>query len=156
MSTRRAGSNHGPLLCWMSGRRNLVILGATVAMLVVCDASARAGVYTVSGCRTGWVPDVRNTSGDPYPGAYDECDQATSKSLYASVPAPVAGGRANSGDYGGWRFVAPPDTVIVGLVLTWSGRGDYAAGDWGPTTVNVATSADVEVISRIDPIQKHR
>jgi hypothetical protein len=127
-----------------------VIVGATAVVLAVCDAPARAGVYTVSGCRTGWVPDVLNTSGGTYPATYDECDQATSRSLYAGLP----GSRqdlANGGDYGGWRFDAPPNTAIVRLSLTWRGRGDYATGSWGAATVNVATSSNAQVFAWIDP-----
>jgi hypothetical protein len=156
MSTRRA-SNPGraPRYRGITCRLTIVV-AATIAMVAALDAPAHAGVYTVTGCRTGWVPDVRNTGGNVVPSAFDQCDQATSRSLHASLPGSTnspEGLRANAGDYSGWRFDAPPDTAIVGLSLTWNGRGDYAGSSWSPATVEVATSSNAQVVGRIDPFQ---
>jgi hypothetical protein len=122
-------------------------------MLMLLCASAHAGVYTVSGCRTGWVPDVRNTSGGAATAAYDLCDHSV-RSLSAGLPWNTTP-RANAGDYGGWRFDAPANTVIDGLSLTWNGRGDYtgsdAGSDWGAANVSIDASNNAQLAWHIDP-----
>src|SRR3954462_13698819 len=81
-----------------------------VKLIAVCSLAtaitletgvARAGTYTVSGCRTSWAPDVHNTSGLFAMGAYDQCGQPNYDWLFASFGG---GGRVNAGVYAGWRF----------------------------------------------------
>jgi hypothetical protein len=52
------------------------VVVAAAAQVVVLPERADAGTYTVTGCRTGWVPDVRNTTADVGPAANDRCDQS--------------------------------------------------------------------------------
>jgi hypothetical protein len=88
-------------------------------------SSARAGTYTVSGCRTAWVPDVRNTTGTGKPEVMDHCD--TEGVLRAALDTSVTN---NPGDYVGWRFVAPPDTSISGASVRWFGLGLATTANW--------------------------
>jgi hypothetical protein len=91
-------------------------------------ATARAGSYTVSGCRSGWVPDVRNTSGTIGFTTRDYCDNpAYGSALYAALGGPYS--TNNPGDYAGWRFVAPSDTTISRATVSWSGSTRFT-GSW--------------------------
>jgi hypothetical protein len=112
--------------CRRPGRRS-VWVGRWVVLLVLIALStaasdARAGSYTVSGCRTGWVPDVRNTTGTLGPVAQDLCD--TFGVLQAQLGTPYS--INNPGDYAGWRFVAPPDTSMSRATIRWQGSGHSA------------------------------
>jgi hypothetical protein len=101
------------------------VLSAIIAMALLCCADASAGTYTVTGCRTGWMPDVLNTAGTTGPQTIDYCHAThpTTNALYANLGGPFA--TNNPGDYAGWRFVAPPDTLISRATINWYGWGFY-------------------------------
>jgi len=122
------------------------VVCAAGAALSLSPEVAHAGTYTVSGCRTSWAPDVRNTTGLYFVGAYDQCDQPNALWLFASF----AGSRINAGDYAGWRFEAPPDTAIVSASVRWRGVGDYATPDWDSSVVSLAASNSAQQLERRD------
>jgi hypothetical protein len=95
-------------------------IAALCLLAILSPARASAGSYTVSGCRTGWVPDVLNTSGTQGPSVVDRCSEAAHL-LEADLSGPVS--TNNPGDYAGWRFVAPADTSISGATIRWYGWG---------------------------------
>jgi hypothetical protein len=125
--------------------RSIAICVAVVA-LACSPPSADAGTYNVTGCRTSWVPDVRNTSGPYVMGTFDQCDEPDVRWLYASF----ANGRINAGDYVGWRFDAPANTAIVSASIRWRGRGDWASADWGLVDVSLVASNSAQVLERRD------
>ena len=112
---------------------------ATIALAMPCGAErAEAGTYSVSSCRLGWVPDVRNAPGEDGPYAYDDCDRPE-RGIYALFQS-VSGQSLAAGDYAGWRFNAPPDTAIVALTVRWNGHGDAGAGQWGTVDAMIEAS----------------
>jgi hypothetical protein len=101
---------------------------AACLLILIVSSSANAGSYTVSGCRSGWVPDLHNTSGTIGIGTQDYCDNAGfGRVLYAALGGPYS--TNNPGDYAGWRFVAPPDTSISGATVSWGGVTRFT-GNW--------------------------
>jgi hypothetical protein len=104
-------------------RAVIVFAGATV--LALTSEPADAGTYTVSGCRSGWAPDVRNTTGTAGIGTPDYCD--TSGVLRANLGGAFS--TNNPGDYAGWRFAAPSDTTISRAAVRWHGW-TYFSGNW--------------------------
>jgi len=70
--------------------------------------------------------------------AQDLCATPSTSALYVSSYATPD--RFGVGDYAGWRFEAPPDTTISKLVADWSGKGDYAASDWGAIQARIDAS----------------
>jgi hypothetical protein len=130
--------------------RTLVLIFAVACALIAATppGSARAGTYTVSGCRIGWTPEARIANFTAN-STYDLCDTPNGPpGLYASFGA--APPRVYPGDYVGWRFDAPADTSIAGLTLRWFGQGDYAGGDWGAARVDLDTSTAVMAKTHID------
>jgi hypothetical protein len=124
-------------------------LAAASLALSLAPSAAHAGTYTVSGCRTSWVPEVRNTSGEWAIAAFDQCQQNV-HGLYAGFAAP----RVNAGDYAAWRFEAPPSTAIVAASLRWSGRGDAAkVPDWGWVVASLAASNSAQALERTDAFE---
>jgi hypothetical protein len=122
------------------------IVGIVVGVAMLCSsADALAGTYRVTGCRTGWTPDIRNTEGALFgPSAFDQCVEPNYQWLYASLgPGPV-----NGGDYAGWRFDAPPDTSIVSATLTWLGLGVPSASNSGASQVGIVASNSAQPIER--------
>jgi len=95
------------------------------------DAGAIATVYAVErpGCRTAWIPVVRNTTinGNGV-GASDQCGNGRDGMLDASLAVPGV----KSGDYAGWRFNAPAAKAISAVTATWQGRGDTQPSTGGP------------------------
>ena len=119
--------------------RPLLLAGMALCQVVLLvPSSAAANSYTVSTCDAGWLPDVQRAPGEDGPGAVDLCATPSGRALYASSYA--SSDRLAVGDYAGWRFDAPPDTTISRLVVDWSGRGDLAAGDWGPIQARIDAS----------------
>jgi hypothetical protein len=116
-------------------------IGMAVVLAALSFASeAVAGTYTVSGCKNGWVADVRNSTGPYAVGVYDNCPQPSPG--VAQLLASLGGaGRINAGDYAAWRFDAPTDTAIVATSLTWKGLGEEATADHGADVVALATSS---------------
>jgi hypothetical protein len=106
-------------------------------LVLVAPASARAGSYTVSSCRSGWSPDVQRAHGEDGPNAYDVCE-LPEHGLAADFSGSAS--RLAEGDYAGWRFDAPADTAIVRTVLRWNGRGDTATVDWGAIEARIDAS----------------
>src|SRR3954447_23966455 len=63
---------------------------AACLLILIVSSSANAGSYTVSGCRSGWVPDLHNTSGTIGIGTQDYCDNAGfGRVLYAALGARI-------------------------------------------------------------------
>jgi hypothetical protein len=123
------------------------VVGIAVAVATLsCSAAAFGGTYTVSGCRTAWIPEVRNTTGTYAMGAFDQCAAGPDPMLHAGF----SGDRINPGDYAGWRFEAPPDTAIEAVTMTWWGRGDYATGDWGAAVATLDASTGGQAIQHYD------
>jgi hypothetical protein len=60
----------------------------------------------------------------------------------------------NVGDFAGWRFDAPPDTVIAGATVTWRGRGDPPAPDHGLSVAVLATSNRAQRVELVDPFNR--
>jgi hypothetical protein len=120
--------------------------GTVVAIATLwCCANAGAGTYTVSGCRTAWMPIVRDTTGSGI-GAYDLCVPGHEGELEASLAVPGI----HSGDYAGWRFAAPQDTAITAVSVTWQGRGDHATADWGSAAATLDASTGGQAIRHYD------
>jgi hypothetical protein len=92
-------------------------------------SDAATAAYTVTGCRTAWVPDIRNTSGVVGPEVLDHCD--TEGLLRAGLGSQAT---SNAGDYAGWRFSAPADTSIAQVVVHWFGLG-LRANNWRAGTL---------------------
>jgi hypothetical protein len=130
----------------------LAVIAAAVAFLS-CAAKASAGTYTVTGCRTGWVPDVRNTTDAFGPGVFDQCAQQNADWLYASLGARFA---PNLGDYASWRFDAPSATTIAAVTVTWHGRGDDEGADYASSVIGLVASNSAQPFERDDTFAETR
>jgi hypothetical protein len=108
---------------------------------------ARAGTYTVSGCRTAWTPDVRNTSGAVGPEVLDHCD--TEGVLRAGLGSQATN---NAGDYAGWRFVAPVDTSISHAAVNWVGLGLTSGNSRAATLETAAATPPIYRFDRFDVV----
>jgi hypothetical protein len=131
----------------MSSRAGVALGGVVLsaALSLVLPAHGWAGTYTVSACRAGWTPEIRRTSTENTPGAYDFCDLAAH-----GLAAQFGGAMTPSGDYAGWRFDAPPDTVITTARVRWWGFGDYATASWGASAARLDMSTTTLVRSHYE------
>jgi hypothetical protein len=128
-------------------------MSARIAGMVVAIATlwwcavADAGTYTVSGCRTSWIPVVRNTTTNGSGvGAYDLCGNGRDGMLEASLAVPGV----SSGDYAGWRFDAPAGTAITAVTVRWQGRGDHGTVDWATALATLDASTGGQAIQHND------
>lgn len=127
------------------GWRTWLALGGLLGLTTSAVLPARgwAGTYTVSACRAGWTPEIRRTSTLPAPAAYDYCGLVEHG---LKVDLGSGGATIPPGDYAGWRFDAPPDTVVTTATVSWLGLGDYATASWG------ASAARLEMSTSTSPV----
>jgi hypothetical protein len=121
----------------LNWRTSLFLAAVTLAVLSAAP-NAHAGTYSVSTCDLGWSRELQRAPGENGPFANDDCDRPE-HGIYADFDALSAGDLA-AGDYAGWRFDAPTDTTIVGLLVHWNGHGDPSTADHGAVQVRVDAS----------------
>jgi len=105
-------------------------LAATLLLLVLGAASARAGTYDVQACKqaTGYANNSWRASADRGMLAYTACPAGDDLRRGMVVRNEVGAGEVRDGDGATMRFKAPDGARLAGLTFDWDGY--RANGEW--------------------------